>query len=96
MLIESSACFLSLISFINGSNLYFEFSPFVLNKNKVFSEIEEKINSFLFKNENVKLIEIDRTTYFRYENNQVKNIPIQNLLKLANILDIDLNKIKIK
>ena len=43
-----------------------------------------------------KLIEIDRTTYFRYENNQVKNIPIQNLLKLANILDIDLNKIKIK
>jgi transcriptional regulator with XRE-family HTH domain len=43
-----------------------------------------------------KMIGIDRTTYFRYENNQVKNIPVQNLLKLANILDIDLNKIKIK
>ena len=42
-----------------------------------------------------KLIEVDRTTYFRYENNQIKNIPTQNLLKLANILDIDLNKIKI-
>ena len=43
-----------------------------------------------------KLIEVDRTTYFRYENDQIKNIPTQNLLKLANILDIDLNKIKIK
>ena len=39
---------------------------------------------------------IDRTTYFRYENNQVKNIPIQNLLKLADMLDIDLNEMKIK
>ena len=43
-----------------------------------------------------KIIGIDRTTYFRYENNQVKNIPVQNLLKLASILDIDLNKMKIK
>ena len=39
---------------------------------------------------------IDRTTYFRYENNQVNNIPIQNLLKLADMLDIDLNEMKIK
>ena len=43
-----------------------------------------------------KIIGIDRTTYFRYENNQVKSIPVQNLLKLASILDIDLNKMKIK
>lgn len=41
-----------------------------------------------------KEIGIDRTTYFRYENGNVKNIPIQNLIKLASILDIDLNKIK--
>lgn len=57
---------------------------------------EARIKKGLSVIEVAKKLEIDRTTYFRYENNQVKNIPIQNLLKLADMLDINLNEIKIK
>lgn len=57
---------------------------------------EARIKKGLSVIEVARVLGIDRTTYFRYENNQVKNIPIQNLLKLADMLDIDLNKMKIK
>ena len=57
---------------------------------------EARIKKGLSVIEVARALGIDRTTYFRYENNQVKNIPIQNLLKLADILDINLNEIKIK
>lgn len=57
---------------------------------------EARIKKGLSVIEVARALGIDRTTYFRYENNQVKNIPIQNLLKLADMLDIDLNKMKIK
>lgn len=57
---------------------------------------EARIKKGLSVIEVAKALGIDRTTYFRYENNQVKNIPIQNLLKLADMLDIDLNEMKIK
>ena len=57
---------------------------------------ESRIEKGLSVIEVARILGIDRTTYFRYENNQVKNIPIQNLLKLADMLDIDLNKMKIK
>lgn len=57
---------------------------------------EARIKKGLSVIEVAKELNIDRTTYFRYENNQVKNIPVQKLLKLAKILDIDLNNIKIK
>lgn len=57
---------------------------------------ETRIKKGLSVIEVARVLGIDRTTYFRYENNQVKNIPIQNLLKLADMLDIDLNKMKIK
>lgn len=57
---------------------------------------ESRIEKGLSVIEVARILGIDRTTYFRYENNQVKNIPIQNLLKLIDLLDIDLNKIKIK
>ena len=57
---------------------------------------ESRIEKGLSVIEVARILGIDRTTYFRYENNQVKNIPIQNLLKLADMLDIDLNEIKIK
>lgn len=57
---------------------------------------ESRIEKGLSVIEVAKILGIDRTTYFRYENNQVKNIPIQNLLKLIDLLDIDLNEIKIK
>lgn len=57
---------------------------------------EARIKKGLSVIEVAKNLEIDRTTYFRYENNQVKNIPVQNLLKLADMLDINLNEIKIK
>ena len=45
---------------------------------------EARIKKGLSVIEVARALGIDRTTYFRYENNQVKNIPIQNLLKLAN------------
>jgi transcriptional regulator with XRE-family HTH domain len=57
---------------------------------------EARIKKGLSVIEVARALGIDRTTYFRYENNQVKNIPIQNLLKLADMLDIDLNEMKIK
>lgn len=57
---------------------------------------EARIKKGLSVIEVARILGIDRTTYFRYENNQVKNIPIQNLLKLIDLLDIDLNEIKIK
>lgn len=57
---------------------------------------ESRIEKGLSVIEVARTLGIDRTTYFRYENNQVKNIPIQNLLKLIDLLDIDLNEIKIK
>lgn len=57
---------------------------------------ESRIEKGLSVIEVARILDIDRTTYFRYENNQVKNIPIQNLLKLIDLLDIDLNEIKIK
>lgn len=57
---------------------------------------EARIKKGLSVIEVARVLGIDRTTYFRYENNQVKNIPIQNLLKLADMLDIDLNEMKIK
>ena len=57
---------------------------------------EARIKKRLSVIEVARALGIDRTTYFRYENNQVKNIPIQNLLKLADMLDIDLNEMKIK
>ena len=57
---------------------------------------ESRIEKGLSVIEVARILGIDRTTYFRYENNQVKNIPIQNLLKLIDLLDIDLNEIKIK
>lgn len=57
---------------------------------------EARIKKGLSVIEVARTLGIDRTTYFRYENNQVKNIPIQNLLKLADMLDIDLNEMKIK
>lgn len=57
---------------------------------------ESRIKKGLSVIEVARALGIDRTTYFRYENNQVKNIPIQNLLKLADMLDIDLNEMKIK
>ena len=57
---------------------------------------EARIKKGLSVIEVARALGIDRTTYFRYENNQVKNIPIQNLLKLADMLDINLNEIKIK
>ena len=57
---------------------------------------EARIKKGLCVIEVARALGIDRTTYFRYENNQVKNIPIQNLLKLADMLDIDLNEMKIK
>ena len=57
---------------------------------------EKKKKKGLSVIEVARALGIDRTTYFRYENNQVKNIPIQNLLKLADMLDIDLNEMKIK
>lgn len=57
---------------------------------------EARIKKGLSVIEVARVLGIDRTTYFRYENNQVKNIPIQNLLKLIDLLDIDLNEIKIK
>ena len=57
---------------------------------------EARIKKGLSVIEVARALGIDRTTYFRYENNQVKNIPIQNLLKLIDLLDIDLNEIKIK
>ena len=57
---------------------------------------ETRIKKGLSVIEVARALGIDRTTYFRYENNQVKNIPIQNLLKLADMLDIDLNEMKIK
>ena len=57
---------------------------------------EARIKKGLSVIEIARALGIDRTTYFRYENNQVKNIPIQNLLKLADMLDIDLNEMKIK
>ena len=57
---------------------------------------ESRIEKGLSVIEVARILGIDRTTYFRYENNQVKNIPIQNLLKLADMLDIDLNEMKIK
>ena len=57
---------------------------------------ESRIEKGLSVIEFARILGIDRTTYFRYENNQVKNIPIQNLLKLIDLLDIDLNEIKIK
>ena len=57
---------------------------------------EDRIKKGLSVIEVARALGIDRTTYFRYENNQVKNIPIQNLLKLADMLDIDLNEMKIK
>lgn len=57
---------------------------------------EARIKKGLSVIEVARVLGIDRTTYFRYENNQVKNIPIQNLLKLADMLDVDLNEMKIK
>lgn len=57
---------------------------------------ESRIEKGLSVIEVARILGIDRTTYFRYENNQVKNIPMQNLLKLIDLLDIDLNEIKIK
>ena len=57
---------------------------------------ETRIKKGLSVIEVARALGIDRTTYFRYENNRVKNIPIQNLLKLADMLDIDLNEMKIK
>ena len=57
---------------------------------------EARIKKGLSVIEVARALGIDRTTYFRYENNQVKNIPVQNLLKLADMLDINLNEIKIK
>lgn len=57
---------------------------------------EARIKKGLSVIEVARALGIDRATYFRYENNQVKNIPIQNLLKLADMLDIDLNEMKIK
>ena len=57
---------------------------------------ESRIEKGLSVIEVARTLGIDRTTYFRYENNQVKNIPIQNLLELIDLLDIDLNEIKIK
>ena len=57
---------------------------------------EARIKKGLSVIEVARALGIDRTTYFRYENNQVKNIPIQNLLKLADMLDIDLNEMKIR
>lgn len=57
---------------------------------------EARIKKGLSVIEVARALGIDRTTYFRYENNQVKNIPIQNLLKLADMLDVDLNEMKIK
>ena len=57
---------------------------------------EARVKKGLSVIEVARALGIDRTTYFRYENNQVKNIPIQNLLKLADMLDIDLNEMKIK
>lgn len=57
---------------------------------------ESRIEKGLSVIEVARILGIDRTTYFRYESNQVKNIPIQNLLKLIDLLDIDLNEIKIK
>lgn len=38
------------------------------------------------------MLGIDRTTYWRYENKEVKQIPYTNLLKLKDILDIDLEE----
>ena len=57
---------------------------------------EARIKKGLSVIEVARALGIDRTTYFRYENNQVKNIPVQNLLKLADMLDINLNEMKIK
>lgn len=65
-----------------------------MNIGEILKEARIKKGSSVI--EVARVLGIDRTTYFRYENNQVKNIPIQNLLKLADMLDIDLNKMKIK
>ena len=65
-----------------------------MNIGEILKEARIKKGSSVI--EVARALGIDRTTYFRYENNQVKNIPIQNLLKLADMLDIDLNEMKIK
>ena len=65
-----------------------------MNIGEILKEARIKKGSSVI--EVARVLGLDRTTYFRYENNQVKNIPIQNLLKLADMLDIDLNKMKIK
>ena len=40
-----------------------------------------------------KYLRIDRTTYFRYENGEVKNIPNDKLFKLMTLLEIDVKEI---
>lgn len=40
-----------------------------------------------------KQLGIDRTTYFRYENGEVKNIPNDKLFKLISLLEIDVKEI---